>query len=503
MNRNLKTLLMLCLLMTSPALADAVPQFNLTSFTGNVVPFLADFISMLFSSGIMSAFATVGTVLVLVLLVRRALACWARNSWQGFFIALAVGVVCTTTIQDIQYQKGAGFWAVKTAHEAWKDAYIKSSGYFGPKVATEISVKTATLAKSTSKFVQSAFMAYETVNVYTPDQIAGLKPEDLKKMSETPKDPNPAESGPMSQLLDALQVGYIGLMVLFSGFAGIIYGSAVGVILCTIALPISLAFLINGETRLLKLNLTTLAMCIATAFIAPAVSYSAVSLVFGVPITMLETQVTLANANIEDTVIQYQAALATCEADFEAKKKDASSIDIVQQGYIQFMRETCMTKTEWGTKFSSFITGMANMIMQMIYTVMGTLVALAIAGVMMRQVSPFLANLFSATSSAMPVGSPVGSMMAGANRAIASGQRVFQGMKRAEAGRAAARGNAERMSQQQQSESEKRDLRNLQTSALQQQMRMNQQRMNDMQYKGERTQNTTSRPANDPRTVDV
>ncbi|MFC6662618.1 conjugal transfer protein TrbL [Deinococcus multiflagellatus] len=310
---------MLLVLVLGQASATSSGSMNVDLLVPRAEQWIAGTFALIKEFKVFPAMGLVGCTLVLCFFVLGFLKNWPARNMAAIFRSLVLSVLAVTLINDATRNVGALGTMFTLPMITWQKAYTASTTAVKPKLENGVINDTRNLAITMNSFVSNAMMSVNAMGAFDGSQVTGSDPKAAAAAAAdqailSVKNRTAEETKTLQSLSSVYQIGYLIIMVMFMGFAGVIYGSAMFVVLGMAMLPVGLGFWAGGNSSGLQSILKTWLAAILTVTLAPPIMLMVSTSAMKQPTAYIKGQIDPLNAQAKATMQQYATAYSTCAA---------------------------------------------------------------------------------------------------------------------------------------------------------------------------------------------
>lgn len=311
-----------CASTATPPSASGIISFD--AFVPNAGCWIKETFRSIKSFGIMKLMAQFGQIILFALFMINSINAWINRSVGGFVRAALISAVASVLVTDAMV---GGTWTNKVytlPMDAWSKVYVGSNKVVGKfmRGPQGVEQQTKDMAKTILDFTSYAFMGVNSMAAYNIGDLFTSRndPEALKAagsqaseaaLSEMQKRAE-TDRAQIDKMTWVFQIGYLLLLTFFMAFAGLMYLSAMSVVIGMFALPVALAMWGGGSSRPLQVIVATWMVAIATAGVAPVMMAIATQLALNEPTKYMKAQIAPLTAAARSQVKQYDTVAQSC-----------------------------------------------------------------------------------------------------------------------------------------------------------------------------------------------
>ncbi|MFC3605993.1 conjugal transfer protein TrbL [Deinococcus soli (ex Cha et al. 2016)] len=335
---------------------------------------------------VMPGIDLISKTLVLGFFVMGFLKHWPSRNMAAIFRSLMLSVLAVAVISNATGNRGVIGTLYTMPLQVWSKTMTASTTNVQPKLESGIIKDTRDLAITMNSFIQNAMMSVNAMGAFDGSQVTAGDPASAAAAANQAitsiKDRSADETAMMKSVSWIYQIGYLILLGFFMAYAGVIYFSAMTVVLGIVALPIALAFWAGGNSGGVKVIVTTWVTAILTVALAPPVMMIASNMALKQPTVYIKSQIDPMNAQARAAMQQYAVTYSNCA--------NAHKDDWMLAGTAT---EFCSVSGNFGLFASSFGSAVVKILITFAIMILTMIVSLGVGAALIRAIPNILSSL--------------------------------------------------------------------------------------------------------------
>jgi|GEM_PF-5453736 len=296
-------------------------NFDLTSFVPDAGKWLGDTIKLLGQYGIAKGIVRFSLALTFFLVVLHCIKAWVGQAWGQMLRALVLGSVASVLITDIGNGTGFGAFVNRTAMNTWKSAYTAGTSGVAQDLNNGVVTQMKDLSVSLATFVNNAMLASNAMVNFNIDAVVQDPNANTSAMIDAAIAATRGTDAENQKRIEGMtwlfHIGYIIILAFFMSFAAVIYLSGMSIVFGTMLMPVGLAFLPIGNSKIVKGILQSFLVAILAVRVVPIIMLIASNLALGQPTKYLLSQVNSVNTNATSVMQQYVTVVQNCATSYK------------------------------------------------------------------------------------------------------------------------------------------------------------------------------------------